>query len=76
MHLFVTLMALAAPSFCAVMIQQSISCSSEKEVTPQWESRNGLALVPLNKTARSGLVDPVTEEGAIYARMSLLSYLL
>lgn len=75
MRFSVLFLSLAAPAFSAV-IQQIITCDSgsgngelghfpEDVIRPQWESRNGLTLVPLNRTARSGLLDPIREEGLI-----------
>jgi hypothetical protein len=45
--------------------EQSKVTAQEDDIRPAWKSENNNLLVPLHENARTGAVDPITEEGFI-----------
>lgn len=55
-------------------LQVTLSCFEGNDaIRPTWEKENKELIVPLTALARTGLVDPVVEEGLIATRKLLSS---
>ncbi|KAK3935785.1 hypothetical protein QBC46DRAFT_412697 [Diplogelasinospora grovesii] len=59
MHYYLFTLVVAAPMLCIAALQSYLGTCA---IQPTWKAENKLTIVPLNETARTGLIDPVLEE--------------
>jgi hypothetical protein len=66
MRSYLQLLFLVVPVLSAVINQAYLGCDTD-DFHPAWEIENRLTIVPLNKTARTGVLPEAVEEGLIAA---------